>query len=1033
MRGVGFPLQWAVRRDAPRDVVEAIVAAYPMAARRIPPGGTHVVDVVDGRRQAARYAAEAKVFEREEQRRALEQKLKADRKGRVATAVRQGIARATVRTAAMAAAATTAAPSPLTSFGGAPSLASTPSLASSPSLASTRSLATPSMTFPVATLVRTQNFGTALIFPSTGTDDTLALPPGCRGGADDTALENVLHDMCSAAPSPTMHKATQNIDVITSLDAPRTGLRLTTTAGSPGAQSPDRLNPFARLPGAHSPSPRRSARSRSRRRLRHKNKPFTKSPVSLCAALGIPQQLRRQQQQQQLELQHHHHQQQQQEQQRRRIHLNPLDNTFRHRRIGARWLSWLNLRCVNLQGCHLVTDYGVACLASAMSATLESLSLAEIPRLSDQGLVALRDKCRRLSSLDLRGAGRGDRHNHNLIHQNNAPRITGNGCAWTLVQGRLSHVMLGDIGSIDDEVVLGSVRKCCDVGMADRGEPTVLYDAVPAMSPHAPDYHVLRTLDLSKCSLTDTALQYLPLTVVASVTSLNLAGPGNDLSDAGVGRLLDCVACTKVDDSTITPRPLVNLNLSYLPGVTTAVVPRLVHGYRKRRKSLQYLEALDIRGTRIQVEVLLRYLAPADGKCTRSSSKAVAAAAAHAMLRAPELRCLGIDAPARSARTVGHLVSQFRRLHTLRIGRGRGLHALVETLTDAQRRQFVKNKFTFTRPRWAEHATSHDDNSSSTTTTTTNNNHNNNTVLNALPVPKIRATTSSTPTGCREHRGAPVALNGDMSGIYGTTIVDAEATTTITDMERAAWWEVDLGRAERIGWVKIVLPDPGHGKSRPECLRMQFPFWVFLYGEDYAAKRRRACRETGGSADTSVLCPSRILLAPSVWSERVAWKEEEEEDEEEEEEEEEEEKKGGKKKKKKQEQEQDEEDWGEGQDGLANWRTERSIWCKVPTSIEKAVRYIRIQHESGGDTAYPEGKPLSLAEVSVLPLRLERVEIAGVDAGIVSSGRSDVGVGGEESEQEDERRARASDLDVTLRRLWRANPHLRAGLGRGGK
>jgi hypothetical protein len=59
-------------------------------------------------------------------------------------------------------------------------------------------------------------------------------------------------------------------------------------------------------------------------------------------------------------------------------------------------------------------------------------------------------------------------------------------------------------------------------------------------------------------------------------------------------------------------------------------------------------------------------------------------------------------------------------------------------------------------------------------------------------------------------------------------------------MTHTVWWEVDLGRSERIGWVKIVLPDPSHGKSRPDCLRMQFPFWVFLYGEDYAAKRQRA-------------------------------------------------------------------------------------------------------------------------------------------------------------------------------------------------
>ena len=96
-----------------------------------------------------------------------------------------------------------------------------------------------------------------------------------------------------------------------------------------------------------------------------------------------------------------------------------------------------------------------------------------------------------------------------------------------------------------------------------------------------------------------------------------------------------------------------------------------------------------------------------------------------------------------------------------------------------------------------------------------------------------------------------------MSGIYGTTIVDREATTTITDVERAAWWEVDLGRAERIGWIKILLPDPGHEKSRPECLRMQFPFWVFLYGEDYAVKRRRAYLEMGESDDqSSARCPS---------------------------------------------------------------------------------------------------------------------------------------------------------------------------------
>ena len=166
--------------------------------------------------------------------------------------------------------------------------------------------------------------------------------------------------------------------------------------------------------------------------------------------------------------------------------------------------------------------------------------------------------------------------------------------------------------------------------------------------------------------------------------------------------------------------------------------------------------------------------------------------------------------------------------------------------------------------------------------------------------------------------------------------MDRDATTTITDMAHAAWWEVDLGREERIGWVKIVLPDPDHPKSRPECLRMQFPFWVFLYDENYFAKQRRVCKETGIADDAT--CPSRVSLAP-VYGQNVmhGWK--------------------------KTRRMRSIMDWASG--------IRRDLLVQG-AGIRSAVRYIRIQHESGADSAYPDGKPLSLAEVSVLPLRLER-------------------------------------------------------------
>lgn len=521
-----------------------------------------------------------------------------------------------------------------------------------------------------------------------------------------------------------------------------------------------------------------------------------------------------------------------------------------------------------------------------------------------------------------------------------------------LVKGRLSHCKLAGIPGVDDEIVLGSVRKVCNVGT--RKSKQTLYNSVPGVPKLSESYNYLRTLDISNCGITDNALQYFPLSMVKSgMTSLNLSGPGNDISDIGLGLILDYLACSSIDDPV--PSPLVLLNLSYLPKVTSRVVPRLLYGYDasdkgsigvpvkgsvNTRKALCYLEELDIRGTHIFADRLLEQIAPSNTKLDRIP------------LLAPELRCLGVDIVQKSAGKLGFLVSQFRRLHVLRIGQCEGFHQFAQSLAYAQKRQFCKNTFTFTRPfvhseEWhiARMRIS--------------------SCVRMPSLPSIVATQSSTPAGCEEHRCAAVALNGNLNGIYGSTIIDREATTTITSMERGAWWEVDLGRPERIGWVKILLPDPTHTKSRDSCLRMQFPLWLFLLDEDYDEKIVRVRKQTKGDPFRPD-CPSREMLSVSAWSKRLTRN-------------------------------------GEQSSGVnhVQWRTGRSLWCKVPVSVG-AIRFIRIQHESH-DPNYPNGKPLSLAEVSVLPLRLERLEVSGIDIDTL---------------------AKKKAMDEPWRLLANANPHL---------
>jgi len=138
-------------------------------------------------------------------------------------------------------------------------------------------------------------------------------------------------------------------------------------------------------------------------------------------------------------------------------------------------------------------------------------------------------------------------------------------------------------------------------------------------------------------------------------------------------------------------------------------------------------------------------------------------------------------------------------------------------------------------------------------------------------------------------------------------------------------WEVDIGRREKIGVIKILLPE-----QHPPTFLLpdQFPFWIFCYRDSLPT----------GIVDEQEKCPSRSMFRYSVFSHRVVWN--------------------------------------------SSAKIGRSIHLKIPADVP-SFRILKIQQETIDGRI--EGRPLSLCEVQILPLRLQNIEHADANTVLVDS------------------------------------------------
>ena len=559
---------------------------------------------------------------------------------------------------------------------------------------------------------------------------------------------------------------------------------------------------------------------------------------------------------------------------------NPFQRTIVNKVSPARWcFSCSHLLAISLSNCAYLTDRSLSSLVQTMP-VIQSLNILQCPRVTNVGVQTLSS----LASLRLL----------NVSYNRN---ITGKGVKDFF--GTVEHLILAGCSQITDEIILGAVRKKCNTGK-HRNKATMLYVHAPQ---HQRKQVPMRTLHLNECSLlTDHSLLRVRLSTLSSLTSLSLS-QCTSLTDASVSNILLHLSA-----------PIVHLDVSFCPHVTNAALEQLSHNPGNKTIAgshvggkLRFLKSFFVQNSGVETLDFLSWLVERateiislgigqDVRCNNNGGH----------INPPQLRIT-----TKKKKRIGFLLSQLRRLSVLVVG-DQHVEELIQldepsedtptrntvtafdavisrALSDNQYQQFKSGEHSFTYRLPASHPET------------------------ILQKALVTTKQSTIPTSCESHRGSHIAINGIRKGFYGDTVIDKEATTTITSLEKQASWSVDLGRQEKIGCIKILLPE----RHPPTfLLQSQFPFWVFCY------RNSNACQ----NIDIEDKCPSNAMTHHSVYSYRVEWN--------------------------------------------SQCLVGRAVWLKVPIDVP-AFQIVRIQQET---IAAASGRCLSLCEVQILPLRLQRVE-----------------------------------------------------------
>ncbi len=551
--------------------------------------------------------------------------------------------------------------------------------------------------------------------------------------------------------------------------------------------------------------------------------------------------------------------------------FNPFQKNI-NRVSPAKWCySFSNLLAISLSNCNNITNRSLKSLTETMP-MIESINVSKCPQFTDMGLQIL-STLQRLRLLNVS-------FNHN---------ITGKGAKELF--GTIEHFILSNCICINDMMVLDTVRKKVTTG--NKKHPAFIFVRVKNKRKLRP----MRTLHLTGCSkLTDAAILRVRLSLCSSLTSLSMS-QCQSITDVGVSNILLHLSS-----------PIVHLDFSFCPQIRNRSLENLlknpsnkkVAGTGKKNGKLRYLKEFFVHGSGVNTIDFLGWLVES----------------------ATELTSLGIGKcydqnnlsdwgnSKKKRHKIGEMLSKIRRLSLLILGDEHVEFVKIyenetkvqcdsdticvfdsvisRSLSENQYLQFKYGEHSFTYKLPDQHPE------------------------NIIQKAVVRTKQSTTPTGCN-HRNSNIAINGILKGFYGDTIIDKNATTTITSLEKQAWWSVDLGKTEKVGIVKILLPE-----QHPPTFLLpnQFPFWIFCF------VNKDSCKMLSDDAK----CPSNALSHHSVFSYRVEWD--------------------------------------------SSCIVGRSVWIKIPDTTP-SFSILRIQQETSPNVS---GRCLSLCEVQVLPLRLQRIE-----------------------------------------------------------
>ncbi len=428
---------------------------------------------------------------------------------------------------------------------------------------------------------------------------------------------------------------------------------------------------------------------------------------------------------------------------------------------------------------------------------LQQISLRRCLSLTNVSLSMLSRHCKNLLRLDIAGCTRVTSEGvENLpkglplleeLDVSHCVKVAGKALAWTFVSdSTIRCLRAAGLPGLDDEMMLAAVRRVCSMSTyaSQMRNKKRVFRRRGDLVINSPSCPRILNAGSS------TRLMYVDLSSCSLISDVGLlAVHRRTFAEVTTLKLRGIEGITRLGVSHLLKamRKIICLDLKNCKSVGGDEVIECIRG------KIQELQYLDVQGTLLESRAYLFWV----------------------IFEAPQLHHLGVELPSspllQEAHSIAKALSSIERLHSLSLGgHMMACAAVTEKLTALMRTQHRRGF-----PNWARKK-------------------------------GARASQSSTPMLSR--RGAELAVNGSTIGIYGESYNAEDATTTMTELENSAWWEIDLGGLERVGFIRVYLPEQDPGLS------LQIPFWVMISASPFATK----CK-----------APSRTFRARALWSTRI--------------------------------------------------------------------------------------------------------------------------------------------------------------------